>query len=180
MPDAVVKDPVPFETWRFLRFLKQEILELEARDLQPKRTPPRAIPLFQWTWSFPWSRTTRRTRLRFHPKGAGYYGDVDVDYRQVDRQVHWVFDWTNMGGRPSTLARVRSGLRAHRGQLAPGIDKYGEKGSLKRRFKMSGELNRSAAAQVAREVYEFLTNTFDFYDSCGLWDDPYDAFAKPS
>ena len=177
VPDGVMsdKDPTPlqraFELWRFLGFLKEEILRLEALDRQNRRDLCR-IPLYRWAWCF-----TKYNNLRFFPKEAGHYGQIHLE--PDNDCVHWVLDWMKAGTRPDTLQTIQSKISVQGGELPPGL-RATRSGALIKEFEIRAELNRSTAVDLARDIYDFLTYTFEFYDSCGLWHDPFDYYRKPS
>jgi len=169
------RDPTPFERafemWRFLRFLKEEILRLEALDRQSGRDLCR-MPLCGWTWSF-----SKYNNLRFFPKEAGHYGQIRL--KPDNESVHWVLDWMKGGTRPDTLQTIQSKISEQGGELPPSL-RATRGGALIKEFEIGRDLNRSTANHLANDIYDFLTYTFEFYDSCGLWDDAFDYYRKPS
>jgi len=168
------RDPTPlqraFEMWRFLGFLKEEILRLEALDRHSGRDLCR-MPLYGWTWSF-----SKYNNLRFFPKEAGHYGQIALD--SDGQSVHWVLDWMKGGTRPSTLDRIKSKISEQSGLLPPGL-RATKGGALIKEFEIRRDLNRPTARDLARDTYDFLTYSFAFYDPCGLWDDPFDYYCEP-
>jgi hypothetical protein len=171
VPDGDAGEPHLFEARRFLGFLKEELIELEALGLRSGRGPLR-VPLHSWAWCY---AAYDRRCLRFCPREVGHHGRVDLK----DQEVLWVLEGTGMGARPRIVSDIRKRLRAPETQLPPGVRQKGRKGSLSMKLAIPRELTRATARDLAREVYDFLKYSFDIYDSCGLWDDPYDAFAKP-
>jgi hypothetical protein len=159
------------EARRFLNLLKEELFELEARELRSGPKPFR-IPLCAWAWSYP---THDRKVLRFHPRNVSHYGDINLK----NKKVLWMLEWMKMGARPGIVSNILEQLRAPETELPAGVRPIGRKGRLEGQLEIRGGLNRSTARHLARDVYEFLKYTFDFYDPCGLWEDPYDAYGKP-
>ena len=161
-----------YERRRFLGFIKEELFEFEARELQTGRNPL-GIPLHKWEWSYP---THNRQSLRFHPRQVSHFGDIDLK----KQEVRWALQWMNMGTRPRIRRKILSKLREVGDELPPGMREIGRNGNLVSDLEVPHRLNRAGAEQLARKVFGFLKYTFELYDSCGLWDDPYDDFAKPS
>jgi len=168
-------DPTPlataFEMWRFLGFLNQEVLRLEALNRQSGRDLLR-IPLYRWMWSF-----SNYNNLQFFPNEAGYYGDVHVDWHSL--VVRWRITWMTQGTRRGTLDRIKSRLKAEKDQLPPGVRFTRQNGALVKELQIPSERNRSNAQDLAKDVYDFLTYSFEFYDSCGLWEDRFDYYRRP-
>jgi len=172
VPDGDAGEPHLFQARRFLGFLREELFELENLDLLSGRGQLR-VPLRRWAWCY---AAYDRRCLRFHPMEVGHHGRVDLK----DQEVLWVVEWTDMGARPRIVSQIRERLRAAETQLPRGVRQKGRKGSLSKTLEIPAELTRATARDLAGEVYDFLKWSFDFYDSCGLWDDPYDAYASPS
>jgi len=175
VPDGAMskKDPKPFtrafEIWRFLGLLKEEIVGLEALNRQGGRDLCR-IPLYRWTWCF-----SKYNNLRFFPREAGHHGQIRLGSH--NQSVEWVLDWMNRGTRPNTLQKIRSKI-SERGGLLPQGTRATKGGALIKGFEIRRGLNRALARDLAKDIYDFLTYTFEFYDSCGLWDDPFDYYRK--
>jgi len=171
VPDGDAGEPHLFEARRFLGFVKEELIELDALALRSRRGQLR-VPLHNWGWCY---AAYERRCLRFHPVEVGHHGRVDLK----DHEVRWVVEWTDMGTRPRIVSRIREKLRAPETQLPRGVRHKGTKGSLTKTLEIPEQLTRATARDLAGDVYKFLRWSFDFYDSCGLWDDPYDAYASP-
>jgi hypothetical protein len=169
--DAVMAQGL-YEKRRFLGFLKEELLELEGRGLESGRRPLR-IPLHMWGWYFPGHN---REALRFHPRVVGHYGEIDLK----NLKVTWLLEWMNMGVRAGIVSRIQERLRRPETELPPGIQSVGRLGRQEMELESPENFNRAAARDMAESIYSFFRYTFDLYDSCGLWDDPYDAFARPT
>ena len=171
VPDGDAGEPYLFEARRFLGFLKEEVFKLDALGLSSGRGQLR-VPLHDWAWCY---AAYDRSSLRFAPLQVGHHGRVDLKHQEA----LWVIEWTNMGVRPRIVSRIGEKLRAPETQLPRGVRHKGSKGSLTKTLEIPEQLTRATARDLAGDVYKFLRWSFDFYDSCGLWDDPYDAYASP-
>jgi len=170
VPDGEDSEPHLFEARRFLGFLKEELFELDASGVHSGRGQLR-VPLHNWAWCY---AAYDRRCLRFHPMEVGHHGRVDLK----EQQVLWVVEWTDMGTRPRIVSEIREKLRAPETQLPRGMSHRGKKGSLTKSLEIPAQLTRATARDLAGDVYDFLKWSFNFYDSCGLWDDPYDDYAR--
>ena len=128
--------------------------------------------MFEWRWL-----STAYRELQFYPTEVGHGGRIHLGSKE--QHVRWAFDWMTTGTRPTIRDRTMRKLSECMNELPAGVRSIGSNGNVVKDLQLPAHLDRRAARDLAEEVYAFLTFSFALYDSCGLWDDPYDAFAKP-
>ena len=167
MPRMSERYVKPYGEWRFLHFVKEELMAFHVRQTSLTGESSR-LCLFKWRWYCP-----TKSAMYFVPNHrTGFPGKLEIEDGFLC--VEWFSEECCRGRRDRVASDVERHLNKIESSLPQGVLRKGR--GLYKKFPLKSALRRNTARKIAPEVYEFLRGTYPIYEQAGAYAHTFDLY----